>query len=315
MWLIRLSQLHSQKSHLTQPKDSGNVTLLVALMMVVLCGFGAVVLDVGSLFVQKQNLQAGADAGALAGADELLAGASPAANAAYQICSANDTAGTYSVAADVASESVTVTANQPVPLWFAKIWGDTQTTVHATAKAQLGTLTSAVGIVPIAVVNQTFVYGQEYTLSDGAGNGQQGNYGFLDLSGNGANGVETDIENGYTFALHVGEQVPTKPGVMSGPVSTAIDYRMNEAADNPNWNNFSTVTSDSPRILYLPVVDTLDVNGKKDVTILGFAAFFLDGLSGNGGNQEILGRFLQIVRPGQIGSGTNYGTYSVHLTN
>lgn len=294
--------------------DEGNVLILVALMVVVIFGFAATATDVGALYIEKQRGQAASDAGALAGADALLAGTQSAANIGYQYANQNAPQWNYTATADTSQMTVRVTGQREISLWFARIFGINTATEHVGSQAVVGTLSGGVGMVPIAVPNQTFVYGQSYALSSGAGNGQSGNYGFLDFSGNGANGVEYDIEHGYDFPLNVGELVSTKPGVMAGPVENAINYRMSEAANDSECASFATVPPNCPRVIYLPVVDSLDVSGKKDVTILGFAAFYLDGLSGNGGHQQIMGRFLRLIRPGTVGAGDNFGTYGVRLT-
>lgn len=298
----------------TDSRDEGNVLVLVALMMVVICGIGSLALDIGGLYVQKGKLQAAADASAMAGASALLGGVSAAQDAASTIATTNDPLMTYQTAVDTVANTVTVTGAQQQPLWFARVFGDTVGTVHGKAVASMGTLTSALGIVPIGIPVQTFTPGEEVTLSAGAGDGQSGNYGFLDFSGCGSWGLESDIENGYSFPLTVGELVSTKTGVMSGPVSTAIQYRMTASDSIPGCDTSDTAQSSCSRVMYLPIINTLDLSGRKDVTILGFAAFYLDGLDGSGGHQEIMGHFLNMVRPGTLGQGTNYGTYTVKLS-
>jgi hypothetical protein len=54
--------------------DEGAVLVMVAIMAVVLLGFGALVLDVGALYVEKRQLQNGADAAALAVAQDCANG-------------------------------------------------------------------------------------------------------------------------------------------------------------------------------------------------------------------------------------------------
>ncbi|MCL6548403.1 MAG: hypothetical protein K6T30_05790, partial [Alicyclobacillus sp.] len=271
------------------PGDSGNVALLVAFSMVALCGFAALVVDAGYLYLERQRAQAAADAGSLAGAEELLQGAQTAVQTAVAWAAQNDPSCRFEAAADPDSSAVAVTGAQSVPLWFGRVLGRARADVAVTSVARIGPLSSGIGMVPIAVPQQLFSYGQLVYLSAGAGDGSSGNYGFLDFSGNGARGLEEDIEHGYDFPLQVGEQVAVEPGVMSGPVAKAIQYRMDEAAA-AGCTSFASAAPDCPRVLYMPVVDTLDVSGKKDVTIVGFAAFFLEGLDGSGGQQRIVGR-------------------------
>lgn len=287
--------------------------MFTALSMVAVCGFAALAVDAGVLMAEQQKLQDAADAAALAGAASLLQGASDAVNAALQYAAGDAPAGAFSAFANEQTETVRVSGTQSLPLWFARVVGVSSGVVHAAATAEIGPVQSLAGVVPIAVPNSVFTYGQTVVLSEGAGSGQSGNYGFLDFSGQGANGLESDLEHGYSFALSVGQSVATKPGVMSGPVAQAIQYRLDAAAADPNSGSISTVTDGSPRVMLVPIVNTLDVSGKKDVTILGFAAFYLDGLEGNGGHQEIVGQFIQLVTNGTVGSGSNYGTYGVRL--
>jgi hypothetical protein len=55
--------------------DSGAVAVIVGLLAVVLFGFGALVIDVGALYAERSELQSGADAAALAVAQDCAAGA------------------------------------------------------------------------------------------------------------------------------------------------------------------------------------------------------------------------------------------------
>ncbi len=299
--------------HDIQGGESGSVLPLIVLMMVALFTIVSFVLNVGAFYVQRQHMQSATDFGALAGAGDLLQGAGPAQQEAVNIANTNDATAAYQVTVNTSANTVTVVGEKSVPLWIAYFLGIATAKLHTAATAELGTLIGGTGMVPIGVPDQTFSFGQEVYLSNGAGNGQSGNYGFLDFSGQGANGVEYDIEHGFDFLLFVGEQVATKPGVMAGPVQNAINYRLAEAALHPDCSTYQTAKSDCPLVLYLPVVNTLDVSGKKDVTIVGFAAFYLEGLVGNGGHQQILGRFIQMVRPGEIGNSQNYGIFSVKL--
>jgi hypothetical protein len=54
--------------------DRGAVLIWVALMMVVLLGVGALVIDIGALYAERRELQNGADAAALAVAQDCVAG-------------------------------------------------------------------------------------------------------------------------------------------------------------------------------------------------------------------------------------------------
>lgn len=322
--------------------ESGNVAVLVALMMVVLLGSTALVTDVGVEFAAKQKLWNALDAGALSGVEEIFNGASAARSTAYQYVQ-NNGGSVNSISVNTATETITLNGQQNVPLYFARVLGYKSANIAIQVQAQAGTLVSGTGFAPIAVVEQNFAYGQTYTLSVGAGqNGSgsdgssedgssqeqndgssqdttdgsndnqeygSGNYGFLALGGTGAQQFSQNLMSGYSGVLSVGEQVQTEPGDMSGPVSQAVSYRLQQGE---GWT-FATASNGCPRVILLPVVNTLNVNGRSSVTIVGFAAFYLDGLQGSGGHQQIVGQFLQMVVPGTIGQGTNFGLYGVRL--
>ncbi len=325
--------------------EAGNVAVLVALMMVVLLGSTALVTDVGVEFAAKQKLWNALDAGALSGVEEIFNGASVARSTAYQYVQ-NNGGSVNSINVNTATETITLNGQQNVPLYFARVLGYKSANISIQVQAQAGTLVSGTGFAPIAVVEQNFAYGQTYTLSIGAGqNGSgnggsteggssenesdgnsedsssggdgsndnqeygSGNYGYLALGGTGAQQFSQNLMSGYSGVLSVGEQVQTEPGDMSGPVSQAISYRLQQGE---GWT-FATASNGCPRVILLPVVNTLNVNGRSNVTIVGFAAFYLDGLQGSGGHQQIVGQFLQMVVPGTIGQGTNFGLYGVRL--
>jgi len=164
--------------------------------------------------------------------------------------------------------------------------------------------------VPFGVVKQPLIYGQTYTLKDGAGDGYSGNYGALALGGNGANVYLGNIEDGYSGLLSIGEWVYTEPGNMSGPTGNGVDYRISL---DPTAT-FATVQKGSPRILVVPIIDSLTVNGRSQVQIVGFAAFFLEGVGGKGNKDYVTGKFMQMVMSGDSGGGgTGYGLYGAAL--
>jgi len=318
--------------------ESGNVAVLVALMMVILLGSTALVTDVGVEFAAKQKLWNALDAGALSGVEEIFNGAAAARSTAVQYVQKNG-GSVSSINVNTATETITLDGQQNVPLYFARVLGYQSANISLQVQAQAGTLVSGTGIAPIAVAEQNFAYGQTYTLSIGAGQSGSsenesdgsdgsskdsssggdgssdnqaygsGNYGYLALGAAGAQQFSQNLMYGYNGMLSVGEQVQTEPGDMSGPVSQAISYRLQQGQ---GWT-FATAANGCPRVLLLPVVNTLNVNGKSSITIVGFAAFYLDGLQGSGGHQQIVGRFLQMVVPGTIGQGTNFGLYGGRL--
>ncbi len=79
---VRAARPHGHRSHAMRSlirsrirrDDAGAVIVWVALMMVVLLGMGALVIDVGQLYAERRELQNGADAAALAVAQDCAGG-------------------------------------------------------------------------------------------------------------------------------------------------------------------------------------------------------------------------------------------------
>ncbi|VBB06613.1 Hypothetical protein LUCI_1849 [Lucifera butyrica] len=291
--------------------EKGNIALLTVLAVSTLFAFSSLVIDLGLLYVTKAQLTNLADAAALAGVQDLPADPQQAVADATLYARQNglDT-DTLDIQAVDNNTGVTVKAMRRVDLLFARLWGMETADVQASAEAKIEVIQSAAGVVPFGVVQQNFVYGQSYTLKAGAGGGYNGNYGGLALGGNGANVYRNNIEYGYDGNLSIGDSVSTEPGNMSGPTSQGVAYRVGLDPDA----TFDTVKRSSPRIVIVPVIDSLSGNGRTEVEIVGFAAFFLEGAGGQGNQNYVTGEFLQMVMPGDVTtSSTGFGLYGAKL--
>lgn len=301
--------------------ESGDALLLVALSFVVICGMCALAADLGSLYLSKQRLQSSTEAAALSGADTVFQGNAAASQTATQTAEENDPKATYAnpvIDTSGTVDTVEVSADQTVPMFFARMLGWHKATVSAASKAEVGALDASDGIAPLQVPEQTFTYGEQVALTEGAGDGESGNYGYLDFSGlpGATQGFSYYLEHGSDFPLYVGEQVYSYPGKHTGPADSAIQARIADDSGRTACQSYQTAVADCSRVMYLPVVSNVDYTGKTLVTIVGFAAFYLEELktdSGGNGHNEIIGQFIRMIRPGTIGSSTNYGTYAVKL--
>ncbi len=289
----------------------GSVIVVVALGVTVMMGFGALVVDVGNLYLNKTRLANMADAAALAGVQDLPNNSQLAVSNAYSYAAQNGmNSDVVGVSVSNNNRVITVTAVRTVPLFLARIFQLTSSDVTAEAAASISSISGVSGIVPFGIVKQQFTFGQTYNLKDGAGGGYSGNYGALALGGNGANMYRGNIENGYDSQLNIGDWVSTEPGNMSGPTSQGVEYRISL---DPTAI-FATVKKGSPRIVVVPVIDSLAVNGRSDVLIVGFSAFFLEGVGGQGHNNYVTGKFMQMVMPGDISTSVaDYGLYGSTL--
>lgn len=149
--------------------EHGNVAIIVALMMTTLLGFGAIAVDVGALYVRKQQLQTGADAAALAVAKQcsefVVAGDAANCNDGAAALTADDFLNsnlpvalddydvdlTKSHGARAGRITVAASVEEPRLLSWA-IDDDTDPiTVGADATARWGPMTAIDGAFPLAV--------------------------------------------------------------------------------------------------------------------------------------------------------------------
>ena len=191
--------------------------------------------------------------------------------------------------------------------------GETIGNITATAIAKAETIKSMTGTRPLAVVQQTFEYGKQYTLKEGASDGISGNYAAMSLGDNGSNTYQDNILYGYAGVVTVGDLIPTQTGNMVINTVQSINTLINGCTHTPACT-YDSYNSTCTRIISIPVVSTLDINGKKYVKVLGFATFFLEGVNNSGGHADIIGRFITYSAQGETSSAVNdYGTYGIRL--
>jgi Flp pilus assembly protein TadG len=132
--------------------DRGQSGTIVAILMVPLMAMLALAIDVGAMHLTKQQLQTGADAAALAVAQDCGEEDCSAANStAETMTTANVQLDDASVTdLDIAENTVTVQTGAVRNHWFAPIIGIDSTPIHATATATWETPASVAGTLPLA---------------------------------------------------------------------------------------------------------------------------------------------------------------------
>jgi Flp pilus assembly protein TadG len=158
-----ITHLHRARALHRADGERGAVAVITALSLVVLLGFAAIAIDVGLLYQERAELQSGADAAALAVAQDCAEGktqCSTPANTAQVMANANATDGAAAVAkAEVqkAAQKVIVqlsTKEQDgagsLALAIAPVLGIDSATVGASSNARWGGIRSGVARLPIA---------------------------------------------------------------------------------------------------------------------------------------------------------------------
>ena len=322
-------------------KDERGISLIMAAMLiVVLLGMVALAVDIGRLYVARQFLVNSCDAAALAGGIELP-------NQAKAETKANECADANTMMThQVSFPADGMTADGPTKLrvdgqlvvahTFANVLGFSSRQVGAYAVAlKTGSVGWVSGrVVPWGIpwygtdgtpyqydtgVLYTLKVGSQSDLANGSTARTGGNFYPLALQrslGDGSSGAAVykhDIMWGFDGTVEVGDVTDTEPGNMVGPTRQAVvsdsESLFKRAQQSPwaddTWDDYDYGNS---RIVIVPIISPLG-NGRTDVTILGFASFYVQSCTG----QEVKGYFLDYTIPGAGGSGPDYGVTTFRL--
>jgi hypothetical protein len=293
-------------------KEDGQVIVLVAIMMTVLLGMTALVIDGGGLYLEKLRIQKVVDAAALAGAQELPQSNEKALQQVDETIIKNKgNTNYYSTSFNSTLTSIEVTGRKEITLVFAKAIGIDNPTIEASARVELSPLVSGVEAIPLGIEASTkLVYGERRTLKFSDAN--YGNFGALALSGPGAKDYETDLKYGYEFQIKVNDVLDTRTGNIKGPTKSAVDYRTG-LCQNATYDNFPT---NCARVVLVPVYEAINTGTAKlnQVKVVGFATFFLEGAISTSEGDEVTGRFIRATRGGGVSNTQiDYGTYGYKL--
>jgi Flp pilus assembly protein TadG len=293
-------------------RENGQAMVLTILFLAGLLGMAALVLDVGSWFREKRQLQLTADASALAGAQVLPGSPSGATSLAIQYSQTNGrpvTTNDVAITSDYSSnDSITVQAKSVAPGFFSKLFGINTVNVGASATARAGLANQALYVAPMVVSKFHPLLGgsgcpcfKEETTLDFGKMGAPGAFGMLNLVGGsgtvGSSELGSEILNGFDKYLPLG-LYRSDPGAKfnSSNIQGALDARIGT-------------------VLLFPVFDTLSGNGQNaEYNIIGWVGFHLDGYYVKGNVAQLTGYFTQFIAKGiQATSGTTQPDFGVRV--
>lgn len=329
--------------------EEGVAILYVAVFLLVSLWFVSLAIDVGKVMAARTELQAAADAAALAGASTIdpltgeldqdsarvRAAAIAAENRAYEGIQTPiiidpstdvDFPAANQVRVQVHREEAT---GNPVLLHFAQTLGLPRLSVRADATAEANELSEVCErLAPFAPQEPPDGLGfftdcdSVYSLKVGAGNSSSGNFQLLDLpdcnedefSGGGGAAIREYTLSGYQCCLGLNQEfVLTEPGNKVGPLRDALQQRWDNDTDRTS-HCYEDYTGNGQRVFITPIVESFEVSGKKYVRIVNFAAFFMTSRpNGSMVSQGVSGQFIKYVAPGNPGPPADTGIYGIRL--
>ena len=275
--------------------EKGQIAVIAAIVLFAVMGMLVFVIDVGSVYQTRRDLQTVADSAVLAGVQELPENPALAVQIAVNYAALNN----FNISSSdviisktyVNNDTITVTAVNPnTKLYFAGIFGQNSATVGANAKAIIGSPSEVKGVVPWGFEDNNYTPGEEYTLKYGSPPAPgPGNFGALAIDGDGASVYRSTIINGATTPLSVGMWMDPQTGNVSGPTSQGTGDRIYNQLNN-QFDDFSQLAENvgivyklkkgDSQFIIVPWVTSFG-NGNQPVQILGFLQFVITYVSGS----------------------------------
>lgn len=290
--------------------EKGSTAIILCAAMTLLLAFAAYVTDIGIVYIEHTRLSKAIDSAVLAAALELPSDSQKAVDTAVSYLQKNNVDpvnAVITVGSDM--KSIQIEESKEVKHLFAPIIGINKSTIKAKSKGIIAPLKATNGGVrPFAVEYFDYSYGAQVTLKTGAGDGYHGNYNAISLGGTGASVFETNAIYGYKGIISAGDYIDTETGDMSGATNDIASYI------NTEQSTFDNFQRNSIRLWTIPLVNTLIVNGKKEVLVKGFGEFYVEDVSKKYGKIEVTGRFIRFVTKGEIDTTiTDMGAYGEKL--
>lgn len=334
--------------------ERGAVMLWASVFLATMLGFCALVIDVAKLATTRTQLQNAADAAALAGAtaidpDDGSLRPDSAIARAQHIASLNRAFVNGPEPVNLQPEDISFPSPSEIRVivrrdpgagtamvtHVARILGIDGLDARAGASARVDPAGQVFcGLVPLwasppeGETHFETGCGTPYTLKEGGGDGSKGNYGGLtyppcdggpcaSMPERGAATFNCLIENGYCCTIERGQVLTSEPGVMSGPLQKGIADRFARDSDRREGICYADYRGNGERVMLVPVT-TRPAEGRSDVTVSGFSAFFIRSIPGSGSASELVGEFLYDVAPGIVdppddGGDSNGTLFAVRL--
>ena len=306
---------------MTIKNEKGSVTIIFVLLITVIIAFVGLAVDFGYAVLKDLELTNAIDAATLAAVQD-LDNTAKATNTAQEYLQKNGVnPNEVTITFSDNDKSIRLESNNTVDNRFMKLLGINTTDIGASAKATINPITKVNGgVKPFGVeyfdVKDPENFGRQFTLKAGALSDEgfgPGNFGALALGGTGASNLRDNAVYGYNGSIEVGQEIDTEPGNMASIINP---IKQSLASDETRFENYSATSmpEDSIRMWIVPMVDSLDVNGRSFVKVKGFAMFFVEDIGKQSGQTAITGRFVKGIISGEVGtSQQDLGLYAAKL--
>jgi hypothetical protein len=300
--------------------ERGQTMVLTTLFVAALLGIAALVLDLGSWFRNQRDLQAVADAAALAGAQELPEDTSLARSRAIDYTTKNGGASpgiTFTSTLGGGPDTIRVELERPAPGFFAKVFGVNSVQIRAHAAARASYPSAARWVAPITVNEKHPMLNcnpppscwdaghiteieLEHLHRPGSGTAS-GSFALISLNNSNvdANTLAEWLLKGYDDFM--------EPG----------DYRSAPSANFNNGQFQSALEKRKGTEMLFPIYRKISGSGSTaEYEIVGWIGFVVLEVKGGGANQTLRGYFTRVVwegLPATTAPAADFGVRSIEL--
>jgi hypothetical protein len=287
--------------------ERGQTLVLTTLFTAALLGIAALTLDLGSWFQSQRDLQADADAAALAGAQGLPV-TSTASSLAGQYATKNDAPAPTVTFPD--ANRIRVTLTRPAPGFFARVFGVDSVTINAAAAARSFVPNEARWAAPIGVDDN-------HPLISGC------NPPCFNQS------TELDLEKVGPGAFRLinldGSRGGTSPAILADWMLRGFDGFMPlgwyYSDPGAKFNSSHMQNALQERIgdeVLFPVYDQFTGNGANArYHVIGWIGFVITSFEARGSSGKLYGYFTRVIWEGiqnsSSSSATDFGARSIEL--
>ena len=297
--------------------ERGQSMVLTLVFVTVLIAIAGAVIDVGSWYQAHREMQATADASALAGAQELPLSPGTAVTQALDYADRNQggvTSGDVEITGgNLPNDTIKVTARVAAPGVFTRLMGIDSVTARATAKARVGGLGSAKWAAPIGVdyLHDDLNCTPATTPLTCSPNFNQPTEITFDKTGPGAfRLINIDGSHGGTGPQDIGEWIRTG---LDGYMPNNQWY-YSDPGIKPNSSHVKSALEDRIGVgkeILIPIYTETRAQGAGfEYYVVGWVGWVTTSFDIRGvNNVSIFGSFTQIIWEGiQSESGTDDGT-------
>jgi hypothetical protein len=294
-------------------RQQGSSLALIGLAIAGLMAMTGLVVDLGSVYVVKTQLQKAANAAVLSGAQELTHDETWVKNIVNEVLIEHGEANSLAEQQVEMEYKVFVRLQRQVSLTFSGLFGWDEVPVDVQATAVIESMGRATGVAPLGIDDSIpLVFGQEYKLKVDQTEVDTGNFGVLALGGTGADTYEENLKYGYQSEIKVGDILDTQTGNIVNKTKTGVQERINQCP----YPVGETYHRDCARVILIPVYSPYNVssNQVKQVKITGFAYFYISAPMDDK-DKTIKGFFIKRTGTGfNEPNVSNNGAYSIRLT-